>query len=533
MLGKQWLNRYLRHTGGSMIERCGERQRKFIGLEKWPFRLFIEGLPIMLQLALFLLACGLSRYMWSVNTSVARVVISFTLFGFLFYIGIVIAGTSSYECPFQTPVSMALRHLKDSGATHRLLSTLPPLVVISLIRDIWRNTRKLLVILSPPNVTSLIYAVWMDFRQGFVSAFRSAYGTTRRLLALEFSLSQILSGIHDVVRKVGLSVIIPLKIDRKFGNAKQRMAQGVRRFMRAGLLPTSAEDGDHGLVALRSGQGLRVRVRNLETIQRQNMDDAGCVCWILRNITDPEAIDSAIRLAGTIRWFDGDPEHDPPLDVIVSIYEACFDPAQQPYPGMRDRAYFSARAILQITMRARTRSHHATKYPVPVRFIYPSPLKYTDLDQVIAILMFNASASAPDLLLPGSKNTRAHSLWLSNLHVDLTRAGLNQVLEGDLSHLVIAEANHPSTIANVLIMWYMRLGGHVEEETFWAVDKSYAAVSLFPLPEYLTPHTVIRWKPSSPACLKEWWRLSAMETISELSTICSAFWRCGRNAPFL
>ena len=28
MLGKQWLNRYLRHSGGFMIERCGDRQRK-------------------------------------------------------------------------------------------------------------------------------------------------------------------------------------------------------------------------------------------------------------------------------------------------------------------------------------------------------------------------------------------------------------------------------------------------------------------------------------------------------------------------
>jgi len=25
MLGKQWLNRYLRNSGGSMIERCGDR----------------------------------------------------------------------------------------------------------------------------------------------------------------------------------------------------------------------------------------------------------------------------------------------------------------------------------------------------------------------------------------------------------------------------------------------------------------------------------------------------------------------------
>ena len=34
MLGKQWLNRYLRNSGGSMIERCGDRQHKCDGLEK-------------------------------------------------------------------------------------------------------------------------------------------------------------------------------------------------------------------------------------------------------------------------------------------------------------------------------------------------------------------------------------------------------------------------------------------------------------------------------------------------------------------
>src|SRR5579872_7460096 len=125
MLGKQWLYRYRRHTGGSIIERCGNRQRKFDGLEKWRFHLFIESLPMMLQLALLLLACGLSRYMWSVNMSVARVIISFTVLGVLFYIAILVAGTSSYVCPFQTPVSLALRSLGDSGIVKGLWTSLP------------------------------------------------------------------------------------------------------------------------------------------------------------------------------------------------------------------------------------------------------------------------------------------------------------------------------------------------------------------------------------------------------------------------
>ena len=79
-----------------MVERCGGRQRKFDGLERWPFRLFIESLPMMLLLAL-LLSCGLSRYIWLVSTSVACGIISFTDLGTFFYTGIVVAGTWPYE----------------------------------------------------------------------------------------------------------------------------------------------------------------------------------------------------------------------------------------------------------------------------------------------------------------------------------------------------------------------------------------------------------------------------------------------------
>ena len=111
MLGKQWLNRYLRNSGGSMIERCGDRQHKCDGLEKWPLHFFVESLPVMLQAALLFLACGLCRCMWSINTSVAYTLISFTGLGVVFYVAIVIAGMSSYACPLQTSASSGLRGL--------------------------------------------------------------------------------------------------------------------------------------------------------------------------------------------------------------------------------------------------------------------------------------------------------------------------------------------------------------------------------------------------------------------------------------
>ena len=437
MLGKQWLNRYLRHTGGSTIERCGNRQRKFDGLERWPFRPFIEGLPVMLQIALLLLTCGLSRHMWSVNTSVARVVISLTVLGFLFYIGIVVAGISSYECPFQTPVSTTFRHLRDSETAQKWLSRL-----------------------SPTNTASSIYATWV-----------------------EFSVSGILSGISRTVTKIGHGVIILLlQMDRAFGNTRQRLAQEIRMFRRTGLLPTSIRDEHHQPLVPCNRPRLLVRVRNLEAIRRQNADNASCVCWVLRNITDPEAIDSAIRLAGNIRWFDGDSDHSPPFDLIVFTFETCFDSTEKLYPGMRDRAYFSARAILQIHMRARVRSlNFASEYPIPPVSADSFQRNDHDLFHLIRMLDCNRDTSRPTLLFPGgAKNSRVHSLWLSNLFVDLTRVGPNPILRSYPAYLTIANTNHQATIANILLMWYMFLGGHVEEETIWAFDKSCAAISSFP-----------------------------------------------------
>jgi hypothetical protein len=448
MLGKQWLNRYLRHAGGSVAERCGDRQRKFDGMEKWPFRMFIESLPIMLQIALLLLACGLSRYMWSVNTSVARIIITFTVLGVLFYIGIVAAGTSSYECPFQTPASISLRYLRDSNTTQKLLANLSPLKAISIIPTTWKNIRQ---------------------------ASRRVYDIVQSPPAWEILLSGIRSGIRSTATKVGHRIIILLlRIDRAFGNTKQRLVQG---FKRAGLLPTTTE-GTHPQP--RGGPGLLIRVRNLESLRKQNMDNGRCVSWILRNITDPEAIDSAIRLAGTVRWFNDDPDQDPPFDLIVSTFEACFDSNKQLYPGMRDRAYFSARAILQINVKARAQSHEcASKYPIPAISSSPVPHTDPDLHNIISMLEHNSAPDEPTLAFPRvGTNNHAHLLWMSTFFVDLTRVGPNPALKSYESYLSAAFTNRQPLIANTLIVWYILLGGHVEEETIWAVDKSYVVVSL-------------------------------------------------------
>jgi len=147
MLGKQWVNRYLRNRGGSAADKSCDRQRKLDGFEKWHFHLAIESLPVMLQLALLLLGCALSRYLWMISRTVAGVIAAVTLFGVTLYIFLTFAATLHYNCPYQTPPSIFSRalirylvHGNDTFARslRSLMASLPS------IMDLKRFLRRLL-----------------------------------------------------------------------------------------------------------------------------------------------------------------------------------------------------------------------------------------------------------------------------------------------------------------------------------------------------------------------------------------------------
>jgi len=112
MLGKQWLNRYaLTDVRGTAIERSQNRQRKLDGTIAWYFDHIMESLPLMLQAALLLLGGALSRYLWEISITVASVILAVTSFGLIFYLSIIVAGTASESCPYQTPGARVLRYV--------------------------------------------------------------------------------------------------------------------------------------------------------------------------------------------------------------------------------------------------------------------------------------------------------------------------------------------------------------------------------------------------------------------------------------
>ena len=382
MLGKQWLNRYLRHSGGSMIERCGDRQRKCDGLKRWPLHFFIEGLPVMLQAALLFLACGLCRYTWSINAPVAYTLICLTALGVVFFVAIVIAGMSSYACPFQTPVSTALR-----GAPKRVQRGFQR--ALSRIRKSWnRRVRPLLR--------------------------RPSLSTRTSLSSIEIQETK-----------------------------------------------------------------LWLEPKDLAIIHTTNVNDARCVSWIIRNITDPEAVDAAVRLAGAIRWFDG-PDVDVPYDSIVSMFEACFDPSGRLYPGSRDRAYYSVRAIVWI------RGLAACKFE---GFAYRFPLSYThrqgtglDYD-LMHLLRANQPPWFGDLNIARlfkiePEHTPSHAQWVSDavLHYcwasrsDLDYEGVPSWSPNVRETKAVIPLN---ATLNRLLVWCIFFGSPPVEEALMVQKKSY------------------------------------------------------------
>ena len=391
MLGNQWLNRYLRNTGGSVMERCGDRQRKWEGLEKWPLHLFVESLPVMLQVSLLLLACGLCGHMRSVNAPVTYVLVALTFSGILFYLGIVVAGTSSYECPFQTPASAALRSLRKA--------------------------------IRPQQFATILCSTFTLSRMN-----RALKRWTRH----RFPRPSPLFGLGDV--HSGLA----------FGGEVER--------------PWTSQG---------------------PTLSQTNANDIRCVSWILRNITDREAIDAAIRLAGTIRWFDDGIDVEPPYDVIVSTFKSCFDSSDKVYPGSIERAYYSARAILQIRVFAMCGSRgFAHRFP-HLHISDNTGDPGGDLNAIFQLCRGLESGYVPLYRRALSLTfSSAHLQWASNLLLQLSWAIRRDVgaFNSDIN-LIGFECRFwselpPAVVPNCLLVWCIILGGDVDEGFLRIEDKS-------------------------------------------------------------
>jgi hypothetical protein len=90
------------------------------GMITWRFKIIMECLPFIMQVSLLFLGYALAQYMWSLSRTVSAVIATFTALGVLFYLFIVFAATVWKTCPFQTPVSVVLRHGISLAKKHQI-----------------------------------------------------------------------------------------------------------------------------------------------------------------------------------------------------------------------------------------------------------------------------------------------------------------------------------------------------------------------------------------------------------------------------
>jgi len=70
--------------------------------------------PIAIQGSLALFGTALTRCLWEVDRTVSSVVIGFATVGLILYMAIVAVSVLSFDCPFQTPISLLIRSVVDT-----------------------------------------------------------------------------------------------------------------------------------------------------------------------------------------------------------------------------------------------------------------------------------------------------------------------------------------------------------------------------------------------------------------------------------
>ena len=245
-LGKQWLNRYASSDlRGSAVERSHNRQRKLDGIVAWYFDHVMEALPLMLQAALLLLGCALSRYLWHISITVASVVVGATSFGVAFYLFIIVAGVTSESCPYQTPGSRILRHLGP-----KVWSTIHP---------------------APPAPSFVVSAFENTFLRSRVIEIVAGSAEARHPW---WSRREIIPFLGELVLKVPLGLVVDI----------YRLGRAAVRALPA--LPVAA----YHLVRSTSGRLYSTLKQRLD--QRTAPSDLRCISWTLRT-----SLDKPIHLA--------------------------------------------------------------------------------------------------------------------------------------------------------------------------------------------------------------------------------------------
>ena len=298
VLAKQWLGHYKtsRFGRGALHERCQRRQQKFDGLEAWHFSTIIATLPIFLQLSLFFFGVALAANIWTLQHTVASVIMATTGFGVIFTFFTVVSSLRSPDCPFQTPVSTI---------SHRILHYMAPFR--AMVRETWEKRPN-----SWGDFLELLRKSWM----GLLDLLRKFSGhvlhTAKNLISwLITPFVAQLSQMFSPVKQVRPTPTDPEAV----GGPEQVMSTGS---VPLSSVPAGEETATLNELDLDLDLELPVEMAQIYAVQ------SSAVKWILETSTDMDNMAAAAGMIPEIEW-PAEGNVDVAFDRLKSHFYACFD----------------------------------------------------------------------------------------------------------------------------------------------------------------------------------------------------------------
>ena len=436
ILVKKRLNWYLVSTGGSLIERCRDRQRRYNELQKPTFRLLDRNIQSMFYVCPILIICGSGIRISFTSTYLAGFLLLLTIPGVVIFVWVINIDTS--------------RPLSETPA-----STTPP--------SLQRNESNMTAALPTTTTTaggclcehlaSLLAKMGHHFHH-------PSLPTVRPTPQEPVSWSATLRSLWESVQCKILHVALHLPQTPPSPTIQDTTPNSTATS--PWLVPTTKD-----------------------TFWKANAGDAECVSWALRNLTNPEALYAATRLTAIVWWFMAGLNVELGCSLITSTLKMCFDSTGKIYPQSRDRAYHSAQAILWIHICAMCVSEEfAQKYPLPT-----IPHDATSVDDDLGHLLgMYAGLGTHEILThmyyTVSGLTPAYLEWSWNglLHLCWARQSVSGIYDSIIDHHDGGDwGTVPlNTVLSCLLIWCIFLGQSVDKEMLEVQNKWYVISYLPP-----------------------------------------------------
>ena len=105
VLAKGWLAKYTSATPGICSYDACERHLRYLRAQQWRLGMIVDGIPFLIQIALFLFAVGLVVFILGDNFGIGISLLVLTVLATALYVFCTLLPWFSPACPFQTTMS--------------------------------------------------------------------------------------------------------------------------------------------------------------------------------------------------------------------------------------------------------------------------------------------------------------------------------------------------------------------------------------------------------------------------------------------